>query len=329
MEALNLTEYFHSTLQVYGPVIADLFEVQVDVFLPGSVLAYTNTFTVQKEAPSKDAPAEDPIYSVGIIDDSFRIMATVDQLKADPEMIKVSIHASGKSLEKTIWPTYHKIYGYMTDFQNKPLKSFILIQPDGFEDASFVWSDENGYYEISLPERIYNTFYVNDGNYKSTTLEAWSWHMIVDKDQRLDYKIGTGEVYNLNVWLNNGGFDTMFISFRPMVLMNKDDENKTLMINDKNFKWIDIAPRLDIKDFTITINGQETEIYSIQPYMETGEEYAMNAYLIQVRQLSPTFGKQTIMVEYNKTEEKDSKPVQQSSMGYFQFFVNYAGESAF
>jgi len=136
-------------------------------------------------------------------------------------------------------------------------------------------------------------------------------------------------VYNLNVWPNNGGYNSLLISFRPMILRNKDFEDKTRMINDKTFKWLDSAPQLDIKDLTITINGRETEIYSIQPYLETGEDYAMSAYLIQVRQLNPTFGKQTIMVEYNKTEEKDSKPAQQNSMGYFQFFVNYSGESAF
>jgi hypothetical protein len=243
-------------------------------------------------------------------------------------MIKVSIHASGKSLEKTIWPTYHKIYGYMTDFQDKPLKSFILIQPDGFEDASFVWSDENGYYEISLPERIYNTFYVNDGNYKSTTLEAWSWHMIVDKDQRLDYKIGTGEVYNLNVWLNNGGFDTMFISFRPMVLTDIDNrgQSKSLSIKDKTYNHIDISPRLDAKDLTITINGEEAEIYSLQEYYETGKDAAMNAYLVQVRRTNHSFEKQAIRVEYNKCVEINGKKVMENSMGYIQFYDTFGGQ---
>ena len=322
--AFDQTGYFNSSLQVYGPVIADSFEVKVDVFLPGNIPAYSNTFTVQKRNPAKNPP-----YKVSFVDNYFRIMTPVDQLSSDPEMIKVTMMSLDKKMEKTIFPTYHKISGHMKDFNGKPLRSFILIQPDAFEDACGVWSDENGYYEITLPERVYNSFYVNDGNYKSTTLEAWSWHMIVDHDQVLDYKIGTGEVYNLNVWPNNGGYNSLLISFRPMILRDKDFEDKTRMINDKTFKWLDSAPQLDIKDFTITINGQETEIYSIQPYLETGEDYVMSAYLIQVRQLSPTFGKQTIMVEYNKTEEKDSKLVQQNSMGYFQFFVNYSGESAF
>lgn len=324
MVAFDQTGYFNSSLQVYGPVIADSFEVKVDVFLTGNIPAYSNTFAVQKGTPAKNAP-----YKVSFVNNFFRIMTPVDQLSSDPERIKVTLVSVDKKMEKTILPTYHKISGHMKDFNDKPLRSFILIQPDAFEEACGVWSDEDGYYEITLPERVYNTFYVNDGNYKSTTMETWSWHMIVDQDQVLDYKIGTGEVYNLNVWPNNGGYNSLFISFRPMILRDKDFEDKTRVINDKTFKWLDSAPQLDIKDLNITINGQETEIYSIQPYMETGDKYTMGACLIQVRQLNPTFGKQTIKVEYNKTVEKDGKPVPQNSMGYFQFFVNYSGESAF
>jgi hypothetical protein len=55
----------------------------------------------------------------------------------------------------------------------------------------------------------------------------------------------------------------------------------------------------------------------------------MPAYLVQVRRLSPTFGKQTIRVEYDKTVEKDGKEMLQNSMGYFQFYVNFLGFSDF
>lgn len=322
--ALNATGYFNSSLQVYGPVIADSFVVKVEVFLPDSVLAYNNTFIVKKDFPIKETD-----YKVTIVDNYFRIMSTVNQIKSDPEMIKVSIYSSNKRIEKRILSNYHKIYGHITDFSDNPLKSFILINPDAFEDACGVWSDDNGYYEINLPERVYNNFYVNDGNYKSTTLEAWSWHMIVDKDQQLNYKIGTGEVYNLNVWPNNGGYNSLFLSFRPMVLGEKDSLHTSQDINNKKFNFIDIAPELDVKDFNITINGEQTEIFSLQKYFETGKDIAMPAYLIQIRRLKPTFGKQTIRVEYNKSVELNGKKVLQNSMGYFQFYVNYSGMSAF
>ncbi len=320
--ALNQTAYFTSSLQIYGPVITDSFSVSIEVFLADSVMAYSNNFLIEKNRPNTG-------YQVDVKNNFFRITSSVDQLKSDPNKIKLTISSSTTQLEKTINCKYHKIYGNITDFKENPLRSFILIKPDAFEEVSAVWSDHKGYYELTLPERTYNCFYANDGNYKSTTLEAWSWHMIVDHDQELDYKIGTGEVYNLNVWPNNGGFNSLLFSFRPMVLGNRDNAASELTINNKKFNLLDIAPKLEIKDFKITINGVPAEIYSLQQYYETGKEVAMPAYLIQIRQLTPTFGKQTIRVEYDKTIEQNGKKTVQNSMGYFQFYANYSGKSAF
>jgi len=322
VKAVNYTAHFQSSLQIYGPVISDSFNVKIEVFLPDNTLAYTNSFLVKKDYKDKS-------YMVDVKNDYFRIMTYTSQLSSDPEKIKVTIYSSKTHLEKWISCRYHKIYGHMTDFNGKPLRSFISIKPDAFEDVSAVWSDDDGYYEISLPERTYNNFYVNDGNYKSTTLEAWSWHMIVDEDICLDYKIGTGEVYNLSVWPNNGGFNSLLLSFRPMVLGDRSHAKSKLTINDKEFNLNNIAPDLDIKDLNITINGQKAEIYSLQKYYETGKDLAMPAYLIQIRRLEPTFGKQTIRVEYDKTVEENGSNVFQNSMGYFQFYVNFSGQSAF
>ena len=55
----------------------------------------------------------------------------------------------------------------------------------------------------------------------------------------------------------------------------------------------------------------------------------MLAYLIQVSQIYPSFGKQTIMVEYDKTIEIDGKTVYHNSMGYFQFYLNFEGMSKY
>ncbi len=320
--ALNQTAYFSSSFQIYGPVISDSISVNVKVYLSDDILAYSNNFLIAKGRPNTG-------YQVDVKNNFFRISSPVEQLKSDPDKIKVTISSSATHLEKTINCKYHKIHGHITDFGGNPLRSFILIKPDAFEDVSAVWSDNEGYYELTLPERTYNCFYTNDGNYKSTTLEAWSWHMIVDQDQELDYKIGTGEVYNLNVWPNNGGFNSLLLSFRPMVLGDRTNTTSSQTINNKELKLINIAPKLDMKDLIVTINGEPTEIYSLQEYYETGKEMAMPAYLIQVRQLTPTFGKQTIRVEYDKSIDQNGKKTVQNSMGYFQFYANYLGKSAF
>ena len=261
VDSFKETIYFNSTLQIYGPVVADSFNVKIEVFLTDGTNAYTKSFLVKKQLSSKE-------YQVSIKNNYFRIMSSVDELSSNPASIKVSISSSGVRFEKLISCRYHKIYGHMTDFKGNPLRSFISVKPDAFEDVSAVWSDADGYYEITLPERTYNNFYVNDGNYKTTTLEAWSWHMIVDEDLKLDYKIGTGEVYNLSVWPNNGGFNSLLLSFRPMVLGDRSNVNSKMILNDKEFNLLNISPDLDIEDMKITINGKQTEIYSLQEYFE-------------------------------------------------------------
>ncbi len=312
------TIYVNSTLQVYGPVLSDSFLVEVEVYLPGNNKVYSNKFTVKKDINDKD-------YELKIIKDYFRITNPVHFLNENPEKIKIFISSQKENIEKWIICKYHKLYGNISDFKGNPLKSYILVKPDAFSNVCGVWTDSSGYYEIYLPERTYNCFYVNDGNYKFSTLEAWAWHMIIDEDQCLDYKIGTGEVYNLNVWVNNGGFGTYFISFRPMVLFHNNKIEYEQLINNKKYKITNISPDLKTKDITVKINGKETGIYSMQRFFETGDNEAMPSYLIQVRRNYPRFGKQTIMVEYDKTIEIDGKKINQNSMGYFQFYLNFEG----
>jgi hypothetical protein len=318
---INHKSLLHSSFQIYGPFVADSFYVKAEIFLPGGIKAFENSYLAKKDIKNEE-------YSVSVVNDYFLLISAVPQLDSNPDKIKITISAPGEQiLGKMVYCKYHKLYGHMYDFRGNPLRAFIMIYPDAFQDACGVWSDSDGYYEIYLPERTYNCFYVNDGNYKLSTLEAWAWHMIMDQDQELDFKIGTGEVYNLNAWSNNGGFGSIFISFRPMVLSK--DTSYIQEINNKEFKFLDISPDLDIKDITVAINGKQTEIYSMQKYFETGKDRAMPAYLIQVRRLSPCFGKQTIRVEYDKTIKKDGKEIFQNSMGYFQFYVNFFGLSDF
>ncbi len=318
--AVSDTTYMHSSLQIYGPVVSDSFYVKAEVYFNDGHEAYSNSFLVTKTMHNKN-------YNIDMVNNYFLLTAPVEQLNNNPGKINITISSSVESLEKMINCKYSKLCGHMYDFRGNPLKSYILIKSEGFNNISGVWSDNNGYYEIYLPERTYNCFYVNDGNYKLNTLEAWAWHIIIDEDQELDFKIGTGEVYNLNAWSNNGGFRNFYISFRPMVLFK--DSSYIQQINNKDYKFLDISPDLDIKDITVTINGTQTEIYTIQKYFETGKDRAMPAYLIQVNRLVPCFGKQTIRVEYDKFIEKDGKKVLQNSMGYYQFYVNFYGLSDF
>jgi hypothetical protein len=196
-----------------------------------------------------------------------------------------------------------------------------------------IWSDASGNYEIEIPERTYNSIAVDDESYAVKTTETWAWHIIMDADQNLDFKVGTGEVYNLNVWPNNGGGNTYFISFRPMALhlfqQNMGKENP-FILDGKTYNLIDIAPDLKAEDITVTINGKTSEVISLQRYHETAPGTAMNAYLVQVNlEGIEKTGKQTVVLEYRAETEVDGESVVTNSMGYFQFYSNYYGLSSY
>jgi len=320
--AVKDTIRFHSSLQVYGPVVSDSFYVRAEVYLCTDIKTYSDSFLVKGSMRNDN-------YRVDVINSFFQISAAVNELEANPENIRITLRDVDKQLARLIPCTYHKISGRITDFTGHPLKSFLLVKSEGFDNVSSVWSDAEGYYEISLPERTYNCFYVNDGNYRLSTLEAWAWHIIVDKDQRLDFKIGTGEVYNLYVWPNNGGAGTFFISFRPMVLFHNNKNGAKTTLSEKEYKLTDISPELGIDDIIVKINNKPAEILTVQKIFETGTDWVMPSYIIQVRRIMPCFGKQSVMVEYNKTILKESKILPQTSMGYFQFYVNFYGLSDF
>ena len=189
--------------------------------------------------------------------------------------------------------------------------------------------DSSGNYEIEIPERTYNAVVANYKTWGTKTFEVWGYHIIMDSDQCLDFKIGTGEVYNLNVWANNGGGSSYFISFRPMTFfkMNKYPIN----LNGKEFTLIDCYPPLEAENITVMVNGKKTEIISLQKYQETGSPgNAITAYLAQVnRKGLDRTGKQTIILEYQKEMEIEGKKVICNSMGYFQFYLNYSGLSKY
>ena len=55
--------------------------------------------------------------------------------------------------------------------------------------------------------------YADDNIYGVSSLECWGWNIIADRDETIDLKIDSGEVYSLNVGVSNGGMNTLFLSF--------------------------------------------------------------------------------------------------------------------
>jgi len=317
MEKGNLMT-FHSSLHLYGKAPSDKFEVNAEVYLKDGNKIFKKTF---KSEIAK------------ISNGFFKIQYPVDYSKKLPYKIIVSIISSKGKRTKEIKCFYHKLHGKLVDFNENPVKGFINVGPDGFAGENLgVETDENGEYELILPERTYNCLIPNTKAYATTALEAWGWHMIVDSNQELNFKIGTGEVYNLNVWANNGGGFTYFISFRPMILARaKQQRSFQVKMNDESFEINDFSPDLKVKDLKILINGEKADIISLQKYYETGRPGAgSKAYIVQVKKpKSGAFGKQTITVEFDKIVEIEGKKYRASAMGCCQFYLNFTGLSKY
>ena len=316
--------FFQSFLQIYGKVPADFFSVQAHVFSKDGKELFEHIFTVKKGEKNES-------FDISFNKDYFKITYAVNFLEQRPERIIVIIQTTKDKRTKEIKCRYHKLQGRVIDFAGKPMKAYIAVSPDSFFPNKCIGAvcDSSGSYEIELPERTYNAIIANCKTYGSKTLESWAWHIIMDSGQRLDFKIGTGEVYNLNVWSNNGGGNSYFVSFRPMVLFKLN--RLPITINSKEFILADAAPDLMPEDITITINGSRAEIISLQKYHETGSPgRAITAYLVQIDKKGlDSIGKQSVMVEYQREIEIEGKKVLCTSMGYFQFYLNYNGLSKY
>ena len=220
-----------------------------------------------------------------------------------PEKALVEITTEKGSFQKEITLKFARIYGRSTNFDGSPRQDYIIANDNGFENVYAATCDENGYYEMILPQRTYNTIIANNETYGKTTLETWAWNFTACEDTELNFQVASLEVYNLYVWPNNGGARTVFISFRPMSVhrANQIDSNKDgeldakeivaakLSITEEEFKahpFSGLAPILDEGKVKVFLDGEEVKVISVKPYAEythtkDDKNYYSTAYIVQ------------------------------------------------
>lgn len=241
-----------------------------------------------------------------------------------PDEIFVSLKTKEWERQEHVACEYARLHGKITDFEGKPFPAPLLLSRIGFSEEPYmgVWSGQDGEYSVVVPKGCYNTFYVDDNSYGKTSLENWSWHMIVDRDEEMDFKIGNGEVYSLCVWANNGGAGTLFFWFRPMVLPSIKKEEYEITLEGEKRNVTDIAPELLAGDISVTLNGEPLQVISLQKVYETSMDYTMPAYIVQTKRYNgtPTLGKQTVVLEYDTAKRGDGQIHAARSQGRYQFF---------
>lgn len=262
-------------------------------------------------------------YEVYWVNSTFYLNALAENIIGLPYEMTVEIKGEN-TYRKTVKCEYIKLHGKITDFEGNPFPAPVLLNRTDFANDLAVigcWSDKEGNYSITAPKGCYNAFYVDDNSYGKTTLENWSWHMIADRDEEHNFKIGNGEVYSLSVWSNNGGSNLLCFWFRPMVFFRKSEYEIELNGNKRTVN--DISPELEIEDISVTLNGVDLKIISLQKVYETAENYTMPAYIVQTeRPMDETTGKQTAILEYNTDKRKNELGYSAKSQGRIQFFYS-------
>ena len=146
----------------------------------------------------------------------------------------------------------------------------IEIKNENFETIYRTLSDESGKFELCVPDGSY-PFLTAVRDYGDQYLEYWAQNVPARQELELHIQIDTLEVYGLHAFIVKGAANALSIYFRPMSL--------------EKFKAgeADIAPVLTESDITVTVNGQKSKIYVVNPVREyIGEERRyLTACLIQ------------------------------------------------
>jgi hypothetical protein len=177
-----------------------------------------------------------------------------------------------------------KIYGYVTDFDNRPLdRVSVRIKNKNFENIYETLTDVNGHYSLNVLKDTYYCLYaIKPSDYGKTKLEYWAWNVPAYNDLKIDPQYERMELYGLNVFEPQvGPWNTYMIYFRPMSL------TKGLALRESgevSQDTIDIAPKSIKKDeLTISINDKICEVVSINKILEYARDAYMYGYLVQVK----------------------------------------------
>jgi len=309
-------------LRLYAELPNVEFPIEINVSaLCADATVFTKSYLI--ESPESEKHFKYDVFAqAGII----MLCDFADTLETSPDCIDVEIYMNETKYAQSITCEYATISGKITDFEGQPFPAAVVYNFhtfDGLESGTGVWSDESGNYTLTLPKGEYHSIFVDDNTYAKSSLEAWGWKMIVDQDEVHDYKIGNGEVYSLDAWANNGGFPTLFIYFRPMVLSYVMRQHSNILeVNSKNYSVYDTCPDIGLDNISVEINGCKAANISLQKIIETGSDgSAMPAYILQVERPSAV-GKQTLVVEYNFVDSH-GEPMQSQGRAQFNFTSVY------
>lgn len=178
----------------------------------------------------------------------------------------------------------NKLYGFVKYKDKTPVRNAV-ISCTGSEIV--VLSDENGYFELYLSDKV-DSIGIFDKEYSKETLEVWLYNIDLYDDLKIDTIMDRGEVYNIRVW--NQEYST-YIHFIPMSMtrVNKIAE-KTCKKESELILDKDIWPQLRNEDVEVSCNDKKLEILAfgkIKDFLARINENNIyrNGYIVCVEKL--------------------------------------------
>ncbi len=229
---------------------------------------------------------------------------------------------------------FARIYGKVTDFDGNPLKEYIFVKDSGFEDVYAVVCNENGEYEMILPQNTYNAVAVFDEGYAVKTLERWGWNFNANEDKEINFKVGTVEVYNIHLWPNNGGPPTVFVSFRAMSVNRMPRKSFYTFEEFQKDPYSGLAPALNKNNVKIFFDGNELKVVSVTPYPEfvntkDGRDFFLVSYLVQALRGNNRIdnGRHNVKVVIEAEFETDGKKIIEKGEGSYSWIQEVSIQS--
>jgi hypothetical protein len=252
-------------------------EVVCDTSFHGTLeleAAFENTATTYRKTVEFDENVKKSV----IQEDLFSYFFEVPQFTLPPTTL--ALKDKSGNIIKTAECQYFKLEGFVkTEYPHEKL--YIGIIPNGFNDPDLSQQVQpDGYYSLLLPQRHYNAFYAVADSYAKYTLENWTYNIDGKKDMALNFNIFNAEIYNLHVWENNGGGNSLFIVFRPMFLQNT--LNDEISINNEVFSEINFGISLGKENIKVSIDNENLNILSVQSFYETdSKSNAIKSCIVQ------------------------------------------------
>ncbi len=226
----------------------------------------------------------------------------VDNVFGLPDTIRIECKTPSKKYSKTIALSYARIKGKTTDFDGNAFPAAIVFMRKlygGRTPCLGVWSNMNGEYSILIPTGKYDAFYVDDNSYNISTLENWSWNIIVEKDETYDFKIGNAEIYDLSAKKEN---DCLYLSFRPMVMTSMRYEESEIVIDSETYSFINIQPDIALENISVFVEGQSITVSNMErtyaTFFDKDRKVALIVYNIKAKLPFSIRNKALIILEY-------------------------------